>query len=205
MVNVFNKKLLINFVCLMLFLLPQNLFAADLTFKLVPSVVNDRVDEKTAIVEVWVDPRSKKLNVVEGTIKLDGIGAENLSVEVLNDKSVLKIWPTIPVYIKKEKTISFTGGVPNGFDNKSLLLAIQLTPITLEDINISWISGTAYLNDGKGTKDAIIANDLLINEDILTKEINNLSQGKSSQYNVILLIISIIIFVALFIYVQKKK
>ncbi len=38
----------------MLFLLPQNLFAADLTFKLVPSVVNDRVDEKTAIVRQGV-------------------------------------------------------------------------------------------------------------------------------------------------------
>lgn len=201
MQNLLKENWLVSILVLIVFLLPQISSAAELNFKVVS---NDITNDKTVLVEVRIDPQSKKLNVVEGTIKFEGIDSKNLMVEVLNDESVLTIWPTVPVYLKEEKAIRFTGGVPGGFNKEGLLFSMLLKPSSNEDIIISWTDGSAYLNDGNGTKEVVTAKNMVINKDtaIFTKD---LSTGKLSQFNVILLLILIIVSIVVFLYVQKKK
>jgi hypothetical protein len=130
----------------------RGVFAAEISFKILP--VED-VTKNTTTVEVRIDPHSKKLNVVEGEISVQGI-ASTTPVEVDTAGSVLTMWPVSPTYIPGEQLIRFTGGVPNGFDKESLLFRVRIHQTLESDaVPVAWVSGTAYLNDGKGTKEAI--------------------------------------------------
>lgn len=161
-------KVLLNFYVVGISLLffasiPQSLFAAELKFKTIPDA---ETDGKATLVEIRIDPQSKKLNVVEGDIKFEGISSENLSVQVENGQSILPIWPTPPQYDKDKKSISFTGGIPGGFDTEGLLFRLRLLPSVSGILNISYINSNAYLNDGKGTKEQVTSEPFDINIDI---------------------------------------
>jgi len=147
---------------LFVILMPQNVFAAELIFKLIP---NNTVNDGATIIEARIDPQSKVLNVVEGIINFQGAIIDKLSVEVETGGSVLTLWPTPPQYLSGEKVIRFTGGRPNGFNHEGLLFRIRLASSLSGNAIISWISGTAYLNDGKGTQETISSRSITISLD----------------------------------------
>jgi hypothetical protein len=152
-------NLIIVSVVMFIYFITPNAFAAELNFKVIPSKIGD----KETVVEVLIDPQSKILNVVEGVISFLGPATENLSVQIENGNSILPLWPTPPQYEPNEKTISFTGGVPDGFDDEGLLFIMRLSSPVVGDLDISYTDGYAYLNDGQGTKENIFSQPLKLN------------------------------------------
>lgn len=128
-------------------------FAAELLF----DVLSD-----SSVVEVHIDPQSKQMNVVEGMIEFSGSASDGLSVQIENGQSIFSIWPTPPKYDQDKKTITFVGGVPNGFESKGLLFRLRLSPSVSGEVNIRYVDGSGYLNDGMGTKEFIAAQPLEI-------------------------------------------
>lgn len=193
-----KKRLLIGIVgSMFFFLLPQISSAAKLNFEVVR---DDIAKDGTILVDVNIDPQSKRLNVIEGTIKFEGEGVKDLSVEVLNGESILTIWPTVPAYISKENAIRFTGGVPGGFDKEGLLFRMRLTSSLAEDVTVYLDDGVAYLNDGKGTKEIIPSKSFVVNIDISDKSV----MGNSSLNVIIVIVIAGFLLFFIYKYANKK-
>ncbi len=152
----------VGFVGLFLFFAPQNLFAAQLILK---NVTNTVAGDGTTIIEARIDPQSERLNVVEGAINFQGAITDKLSVAVETGGSVLTIWPTVPKFLSNEKSIRFVGGVPGGFDHEGLLFRIRLFATVSGDITISLPQGAVYLNDGKGTKEPVSVQSVILHLD----------------------------------------
>lgn len=193
--KIFSSYFIIAVAALSLLLIPQSTFAAELTFKVVPNTV---VNDNTIIVEVRIDPQAKKLNVVEGAINFQGTAADDLSVQVENGQSILPLWPTPPQYIESEKVIRFAGGVPGGFDSEGLLFRMRLSSASYGDLDISYVNGSAYLNDGKGTKESVSAESLKvrIDKDGYNKIIGVSSGFTKLKYAIIILIGLAVLFLA---------
>lgn len=180
-----------------LLLTPQYLWAAELLFKVAP-------DQKT--IEVWVDPQSKEMNVVEGTIQFSGFASEGLLAQVENGQSILPVWPTPPLYDEDNKAIEFVGGVPNGFNVEGLLFRVKLSPAMSGDLIVAYEDGAGYLNDGNGTKEVITSEPLKMTmrgegESEMGKD---LSGPTTFTYATIILLIGVIGFV-IFRYVFKRN
>ncbi len=152
MPKIFTSRLFIQILLILVFVVPQNILAAKLIFRVVP---NTKVGDSAMTVEVRIDPESKEMNVVEGTIGFFGTVSDNLSIQIENGQSVLPLWPTPPEYIKSEKVVRFVGGVPGGFDNEGLLFRMRLSVQESGNLGISFLNGKGYLNDGKGTLEDI--------------------------------------------------
>jgi hypothetical protein len=105
----------------------------------------------TVLVSVDVDSEHVPLNVVEGTISL-GASTSTALVTSVQQGSAFPLWPRVPVYDADSNSISFTGGVPGGFNSSNatlfsiILVAKKAGTITLDPTNLS-----VYKNDGKGT------------------------------------------------------
>jgi hypothetical protein len=178
-------------------LCPQYLLAAELLFKAAP-------DQRT--IEVWVDPQSKELNVVEGTIKFSGPATDGLIVQVENGHSILPIWPTPPLYNENDKAIEFVGGVPGGFSNEGLIFKLIISPTTFGDLEIEYVDGAGYLNDGAGTKEEIASQKFVVtlNEAEADRSNNDSSRSHTFAYVIIILLV-IGGGVVIFKYVFKKR
>jgi hypothetical protein len=165
---------------LVISLTPKNLFAAEISFKIIP---NTTLNDSSTIVEVHIDPQSKRLNVVEGVVRLDGSVADKISAKIETGGSVLTLWPTQPQYTSNDKSIHFTGGVAGGFDKEGALFRIRLSSSESGNIKISWAEGMSYLNDGKGTRDLVISKSLDLKLDkstitsIATNTVNDISNS----------------------------
>ncbi|QQG53010.1 MAG: hypothetical protein HY931_02130 [Candidatus Falkowbacteria bacterium] len=160
-----NKKLFLYFSAgifgLFVLLQPQVILAAQLIFKLAPNTI----DGGATLVEVYLDPQSKKVNVVEGIISFQGTDISGLSVGTETGGSVLKLWPTPPTYSAGSQTVRFAGGVPQGFDQTGLLFRLRLASTASSSISVLWSGGMAYLNDGQGTQENIFARSITVNLD----------------------------------------
>lgn len=191
MFNRFKKCLSTILVSLVLFA-PDFIFGATLNL----DVVSDVKVDNSVLLELFVDPQSNILNVVEGEIRFSGKASENLSVQVENGQSVLSIWPVPPVYDSETKSIVFTGGVPNGFGTKGLLFRLRIKSEISEDINISYLNTTVYLNDGNGTQESIKPASFKITTDKNGKiELFDISSG-FSQYKYVIILLILIIFLS---------
>ncbi len=200
MFKVFLNNFIVGILVLFFAFIPQSIFAAQLNFKIIS---DGAVDSKDAVVEVRVDPQSKKINVVEGNLIFSGPVSEDLSVQIENGNSVLPLWPTPPQYVSAEKIISFAGGVPDGFDSEGLLFTMRLVSPIVGDLNISYVDGAAYLNDGKGTRENISSAPLQIS---LNQFGNNLKKENlfiNKNKNGILVLVALALIFFLF-YVHKK-
>lgn len=184
------------------FCVPHKIFAATVSFKTISS---GTIGTDSTVVEVRVDPQSKQINVVEGVISIQGAVPETAIIGVENGESVLKVWPVIPQYMDHEKIIRFTGGVPGGFDQESLLLRIRFSP-AIDAVTISWLEGAAYLNDGQGTKETIRSESVTVqNNQIESGKIGIPFVDSKKPYNAILIgLVAAILFVAVFLYVYKR-
>ncbi len=141
--------------------LPYSVFAARIYF----IVVQNPVSQNGATIEVRIDPEAQKLNTVDGIINFEGAGTDKLTVETETDGSILTLWPVLPQYFSSDKVIRFTGGVPNGFDHSGLLFRMHFLSSVSSDVRISWIGGAAYLNDGRGTAEAVSSRSLTVHID----------------------------------------
>ena len=178
-------------------LAPQAACAAELVFK--PS-------SDPRAIEVIIDPVSATLNVVEGEIVFSGPASDGLSVQIENGQSLLPIWPTPPQYDADKKSITFVGGVPNGFSSEGLLFRVLLTPATSGDVTLTYVGGGAYLNDGKGTKVPVssTAFETYVSMDgISTIDTNPLGFDEFQYVTIALLLL--IAFVVIYKYGVKKK
>jgi hypothetical protein len=167
--------------------IPEKASAAQVYFKIVPNPV---ATDNSTLVEARINPQSKNLNTVEGGISFTGSASENLSVQIDTKDSILSLWPGEPIYNSADKTISFIGGTPGGFDKDSLLFQMRLSASVTGSTNIAWQGGTAYLNNGKGTKDSVSAGTIAVN---LNKQVwndkdqagkTNLSAGSENQQQI---------------------
>lgn len=160
-----NKKIFLYFSAgilgLFALLQPQVILAAQLIFKVAPNTI----DGGATIVEAYLDPQSKKVNVVEGIISFQGNDASGLSVGAETGGSILTLWPTPPTYLADNKVLRFAGGVPQGFDKAGLLFRMRLTSTSSSSISVLWSGGMAYLNDGQGTQENISARSITVNLD----------------------------------------
>jgi hypothetical protein len=152
--SLFSLRIKIISLGLFAFLIiPKSIFGAELNLKIIPSVGGDN---NSAVVEVRIDPQTKRLNVVEGVINFTGTVTSNISTEIETGGSVLTLWPLQPKYSVSDKNIRFTGGTPGGFNKESLLFRIRISSSKPGILNISMSDGSIYLNDGKGTKESIL-------------------------------------------------
>lgn len=214
----------INIIALALLVLPVSIFAAEINFNQVGNIGDSN------IVEVRIDPKSKNINVVEGAISVDfekvsevsemnQVGdTKDINIEIENGNSILSLWPIVPKYNSDEKEINFTGGLPLGFNKEGLLFRIKiLSSQYIGNVKLAWAGGTAYLNDGKGTKESISSQPLTIslnnntetpesnieNENSNKIESTDNSSGLNRLNNATILLLSIIVLVVLF-YAYKK-
>lgn len=211
-----NKFL--NIIAITVLIFPTTLFAADINFK---SVSND-----SNIVEVRLDPKSKNINVVEGVISVnfdDSIKSDQINIDIENGNSILSLWPIAPSYNAEKKEISFTGGIPLGVKTEGLLFKIKISSGVgsaggignVGNIKFAWAGGSAYLNDGKGTKESITSESITLSlaqdventnqKNVDQKNTENISElsGFFSLKNVTILLLSIIVLVVL-LYAYKK-
>jgi len=198
------KNFALNFltsiaVMLVVFSSPK-VFAAELIFKVVPNIVSEAT---STVIEVTVDPQSKNLNVVEGVLSFTGEASDKLDVSTDYKNSILSIWPTAPNYSSVNKSIQFTGGIPGGFDRAGLLMRLNISSTSYGNIMISWAGGTAYLNDGKGTKEDLSARSIKLNLGQQNSK-NETSYGFAGTKNVTLFVILAVILFGVSFYVYKK-
>ncbi len=195
MSKIFTSRLFAQVVLLSLLLVPQGIFAAGLVFKVVP---NTKAGDSATIIEVRIDPESKEMNVIEGTINFSGTIPDNLSVQTENGQSVLPLWPTPPEYIQSEKVIRFVGGVPGGFNSEGLLFRMRLSVLESGNLGISFLNGIGYLNDGKGTRENISSKpiDVYLDKNGNGKTLE-ISPGFNWTKNVTILLLIVILFIAL--------
>lgn len=187
--------------------LPQNVLAAQLSYKIVSS--DSQTSGTTAVVEVRIDPEGKNVNVVEGTVTFSGSNADSLEVDIKTEKSVFPIWPTEPSYNAEKRSVQFVGGTPEGLTKEGLLFTMRLHSPVPGDVNVSWSGVKTFLNDGKGTEESTTVKSISINLD--AKNTNRVAeeniQGIFSGFNFAnsVTIISIVILLVILIYGYKKN
>lgn len=118
----------------------------------------------TIMFSVRVDSENKNINAVEGDILMDYPTDSVSLIDINTSGSKFSLWPRKPLPSANNTDVSFSGGVPGGFNSKdavifNIVLELQkVGHITLAPKNLS-----VYLNDGKGTKDEVGVKDLIIN------------------------------------------
>ncbi|MCR4330800.1 MAG: hypothetical protein NUV49_02885 [Patescibacteria group bacterium] len=155
----FKKRIvLISALAVLSILYASTAYAAEVYFRVVPSV-----DSGAAIIEARINPEGTPLNVVEGTISLNGEALGKVpSILVETGGSILSYWAVSPWYSPDEEVIRFVGGVPGGFSHDSLLFRVYISSSTGGAATLSWVGGSAYENDGKGTKEGIFSRSITV-------------------------------------------
>jgi len=179
------------FVIAFLVLFPALSYASTIYFEVSNShpAIGDIVT-----VNVKLDTESKQINLVEGNINLNTFENNYEVKDVVYEDSVLTLWPNKPLFSKVGDVISFTGGQPGGFNSSNaLLFRIVLTTKKTGEIVLIPKNINAYLNDGKGTQDAVT-------EKTLTIKINESRSFFNSKYVILLTIL--FSFVVLYLVVR---
>ena len=94
----------------------------------------------------------KSINTIDGTLIYD---KNKLSVKEVNtDSSLFSIWANPPHFDNSKGTITFTGGVPNGFTgNDGQVFRIEFSAKSEGQAKVDFQDiFSVYLNDGLGTQ-----------------------------------------------------
>jgi hypothetical protein len=157
----FSKKIKLFLLACSAVFLPHLVFASTLY---VGTDHSDVFVGDTILFSVRIDSENRDINAVEGEVALD-YSADAASLADINTAgSKFSLWPAKPSPSENNTSISFVGGSPGGLITKdaivfSFVLKLQKSgQITLSPKNIG-----VYLNDGKGTKDAVGVKDLTVN------------------------------------------
>ncbi len=164
--KLFDKKIYVSFLALGAMLLPHSTFAAKV---FIETAHTEFFVGDTILVDIKVDSEDKEINTVEGKISLNYLPEAVLIKDINLSESSFSLWPNKPLLSEDLKAISFVGGVPSGLksDDATLFRVVlnlnKSGTVALNPTNIS-----VYLNDGKGTKDALSTESLVI--DVLPKK-----------------------------------
>lgn len=99
---------------------------------------------------IWLESDGDTLNAVEGSIAVpEGITISSVST----GDSQLSLWPVLPVFVIKDRTLSFTGGTPKPLSAHTRSLLFSFTGSTHKSGTYTFSSKhiVAYKSDGKGT------------------------------------------------------
>lgn len=155
------KILLAGILFSILFALPPNLAWAATAY-LIADYSSIAVGD-TIIVNLVMDASDKNPNVVEGDVLIKNRD-ENIKISEFSlADSVLTYWSKTPSLDTNSK-ISFTGGVPGGFNQKSgLLFKIVFSAEKEGQVVFLPVNIQAYDNDGKATPIEVSVSPLTIN------------------------------------------
>jgi hypothetical protein len=143
------SSLIITLFFIIFLLTAKNVLASEL--RLEKNSKNITVGD-TVSVDVIINTEGELVNVVEGDINI----SNNLDLidikELSSADSVLSQWVRSPSWLKKDNTISFIGGLPGGFNQKTAtLFRIYFTAKAAGQIILSPNNVKVYANDGLAT------------------------------------------------------
>jgi hypothetical protein len=153
MLNIkFIQKIIKNntkFICVIALFISVQADAVSLYFE---KPENDIKVGDTVILNVYIDSGDTEINGVEGVVKVSGpVTITNLNVA----GSVFSLWPNKPSLSGDE--VSFVGGSVSGFfGKKNKVFSIVFKSSDIGKVNFSLKEGDVFLNDGNGTKLAIL-------------------------------------------------
>lgn len=106
----------------------------------------------TFLIDLEISTPDKPINVVDGTILYDNSKLE--IKEVSTGNSLLALWPKPPAFSNNKGTLSFVGGVLDGFQGeKGEVLKIIFLAKSEGEAQIDFLDGfSVFLHDGKGTQ-----------------------------------------------------
>lgn len=117
----------------------------------------------TILFSVRVDSDGKSINAVEGEVQLDHEVDVASLTDINTSGSSFSIWPGKPLPSERNTRISFAGGSPGGFASKdATVFNIVLKLHKAGQIALSPNNIAVYLHDGKGTRDDVRVNDLVV-------------------------------------------
>lgn len=129
-----------------IFLNAHAAFAADV---LVTPASGSYAKGQTFTVTVQTDPKGAKVNAVQATMTFN---PKTLSVvSISKTGSVFSLWTTEPKFDNTAGTITFGGGSPTPFSNKSNLVSITMKALTAGSANLGFKDASVLAADGKGT------------------------------------------------------
>lgn len=148
-----------RFLCIgLLCCICPTVYAGEVSFHVVPNSVPH---DTATIIEVYFDPKGEDLNALEGTLILMGAEKVQVSSVILETGgSIFSFWPVLPVYTAGDHAIRFTGGSPEGMKERGLLFRMRLFSKRPGTVTLSWIGGSAYVNDGVGTASGVSSRSL---------------------------------------------
>jgi len=164
-----NKKIYLSILVLSALLLPYSVFASNIY---IDANHPDFFVGDTIIFSVRVDSENKNINAVEGSVLLDYLAGSVSLIDINTAGSKFSLWPGKPLPSESNTSISFVGGTPDGLNSKdaiifNIVLRLQkVGQITLTPDNLS-----AYLHDGKGTKDKVSVKNLVM--DVLPEKFDS--------------------------------
>ena len=149
--------------------LPYSVFASNVY---IDTSHSDFFVGDTIIFSVRVDSENKNINAAEGSVLLDYLTGSVSLIDINTSGSKFSLWPGKPLPSESNTSISFAGGSPGGLNSKdaiifNIVLRLQkVGQITLTPDNLS-----AYLHDGKGTKDKVSVKNLVM--DVLPEKFDS--------------------------------
>lgn len=141
------KLLLATFfaVCLWL-LLVSTTYAADV---LLSPASGSYTPGQTFTVTVQADPKGQQINAVEASMTFDTALLSVVSVSKTG--SAFSLWTTEPTFSNSAGTITFGGGSPTPFSNRSNLISITFTAKAAGSASVGFGDASALAADGRGT------------------------------------------------------
>lgn len=139
----------IKFICILILCISVKTDAMSLYFE---KPENDIKAGDTIILNVYIDSGDTEINGIEGVIGITGpVTISNLNVA----GSVFSLWPNKPSVSGNE--ISFVGGSTSGFfGKKNKVFSVIFKANDIGKVNFSLKQADVFLNDGNGTKVAIM-------------------------------------------------
>ena len=133
-------------VFLSLFLFATEAMAADV---LLSPASGSYSSGQTFSVVVQADPKGDSINAVEAELKFNTAALSVVSLS--KNGSAFSLWTTEPTYSNTAGTITFGGGSPTPFSNRSTLLTITFRAVAEGSGTVTFSDASALAADGLGT------------------------------------------------------
>lgn len=104
---------------------------------------------QTFTVNVTADPKGASINAVEAALTFDKTVLSVVSVAKTG--SAFSLWTTEPEFSNSAGTITFGGGSPTPFSNKSTLMTVTFRALAEGSGAVAFSSASALAADGRGT------------------------------------------------------
>jgi len=112
-------------------------------------------------IEVTLNADAHAVNVVEGAIAIPtGLAIDSVTTA----GSGFSLWPQTPQFVRADRSIEFSGGVPGGIpaQTSARLFTIFAHATEPGTFTLDASKVNAYENDGKGTKDTLTSKSLAL-------------------------------------------